>query len=365
MVGAPDDDFAGIGTGSAFVYSGADGRPLHTLRGGSVWDRFGSSVAGLHGDVDGDGWHDFAIGVPQRENGYREAGAVALYSGRTGALIRRAPGRARDAFFGTQLVAMGDVNADGVPDFAASGVLNESNLVGFKGYAQIRSGATNSALATMEYEQLGEGFGMSLGAADITGDGYLDLIVAAPLASYFGSTGVTVGLVRAYSGPSGRFLAEMAGEADGDRFGTSITSLRQDLNGDGMNEVLIGAPGGGPLNAGRIQSRSGPRLAQLDLPTPVAGTTATLSMTQGIPFSQYKIEASLTGPGNAAPAGSPGLDLALPLTPVGTLTVDATGSGQMPVVIPSSAAGLPVWLQGWVASASPSAASRLLALSIQ
>jgi large repetitive protein len=359
IVGAPDDDFSGIGTGSVFVYSGADGRALHTLRGAKVWDRFGSAVCSI-GDLDFDGRPDFAVGVPLRESGFKEAGAVELYSGRTGGLLLRVAGRSRDAFFGSRIVAMQDVTGDGVPDFAASGVLNANNFEGYDGYAEIRSGADGSLIASVESDVVGEGFGMSLAAADVSGDGLLDLIVGAPLASYFGGAGFSAGALRVYSGPSGRFLIELKGNGDGQRFGEAIAPLHQDLDGDGMQEFLVGAPGGGALEEGLVTTRRGPALSALEVQNAVAGGIATLTISGGISFSSYRVEVSLAGPGNAAPAGSPGLDLANPLIYVGQVNVGASGDGQVNLNIPSGTSGLQVWMQAWVASEVPVAATRLI-----
>lgn len=364
IVGAPDDDFAGIGTGSAFVFSGSDGRALHTLRGSKTWDRFGNAVCSL-GDVDLDGRPDFLVGAPRRENGYKEAGAVEMYSGRTGALMLRVPGRARDAFFGTHVVSMGDVTGDLIPDFAASGVENANNFEGYDGYAEIRNGADGSLIASMEASVLGEGFGMSLAAVDITGDGMRDLIVGAPLASYFGGAGLGAGALRAYSGPSGRFLIEWKGSGNEHRFGESVTSLGRDLDGDGMEELVVGSPGGGTSGEGVVVSRRGPALAGLDIQNAVAGGLASLQIESGIPFATYRIEVSLTGPGNAAPVGSPGLDLAAPLTHVGDASVNGNGDGQANLKVPAGTTGLAVWMQGWVASPSPTAATRLAQFVIQ
>lgn len=364
IVGAPDDDFAGIGTGSIFVFSGADGNALHTLRGAKAWDRFGYAVCSV-GDVDFDGRPEFLVGVPRRENGYKEAGAVEMYSGRTGAMLMRVPGRERDAFYGANVVAMGDVTGDLIPDFAASGVENANNFEGYDGYAEIRNGADGSLIASMEASALGEGFGMSLAAVDITGDGLRDLIVGAPLASYFGGAGVGAGALRAYSGPSGRFLIEWKGDGGEHRFGDSITSLGRDLDGDGMEEFVVGAPGGGLDGEGVVVSRRGPALASMAVQNAVAGGIANLQISSGIPFATYRIEVSLSGPGNAAPIGSPGLDLSAPLLYVGNATVNGNGDGQVNLNVPAGTTGLAVWMQGWVASLAPTAATRLAQFVIQ
>ena len=364
LIGAPDDDFAGIGTGSAFVYSGNDGTPLHTLRGSKAWDRFGAAVCSL-GAIDFDGRPDFLVGVPRRENGYKEAGAVEMYSGRTGALMMRVPGRARDSFYGTRIVGMGDVTGDLIPDFAASGVVNANNFEGYDGYAEIRDGSDGSLIASMDSSALGEGFGMSLAAVDITGDGLRDLIVGAPLASYFGGAGVGAGALRAYSGPSGRFLIEWKGRGDEHRFGDSITSLGRDLDGDGMEEFVVGSPGAGTGGEGAVVSRRGPALAELVIQNAVAGGLASLQIDSGIPFATYRIEVSLSGPGNAAPVGSPGLDLAAPLLHVGNAPVNGNGDGQVNLNVPAGTTGIAIWMQGWVASPAPTAATRLAHFVIQ
>jgi hypothetical protein len=155
-------------------------------------------------------------------------------------------------------------------------------------------------------------------------------------------------------------LIELKGNSAGQRFGESIAPLHQDLDGDGMDEFLVGAPGGGSLEEGLVTTRSGPALSALQVQNAVAGGIATLTLSDGIPFSTYRVEVSLEGPGNAAPVGSPGLDLADPLIYVGQLDVSASGDGQVNLNIPSGASGLQVWMQAWVASQTPVAATRLI-----
>ena len=91
LVAAPGDidadgyeDFAlGIafaGPGSARIYSGASGGLLRTLTGETSDDRFGSAIAGL-GDLNRDGFADFAIGAYGNDEGGTDAGKVYVYSG--------------------------------------------------------------------------------------------------------------------------------------------------------------------------------------------------------------------------------------------------------------------------------------------
>lgn len=69
------------------------------------------------GDVDGDGVTDFLIGSSQSPVNGPRSGQIDCYSGRTLQLIFRVAGRAYEEL-GTACAVLGDVNGDGIPDFA-------------------------------------------------------------------------------------------------------------------------------------------------------------------------------------------------------------------------------------------------------
>ncbi len=71
---------------------------------------------------------------------------------------------------------------------------------------------------------------------DINGDGFNDIIIGAPA-----SDNIT-GKVYIYYGPSVASPVIVNGETENDKFGTSV-SIAGDVNGDGYDDVLIGAPG--------------------------------------------------------------------------------------------------------------------------
>jgi FG-GAP repeat len=83
------------------------------------------------------------------------------------------------------------------------------------------------------------------GGADLSGDGIPDIVVGAPQ----DGTGTTSdGVVRIYSGADGALLHTVSGQAGGsDQLGYSV-AVAGDLSGDGIADVLIGAPSGSGPN---------------------------------------------------------------------------------------------------------------------
>ena len=105
---------------------------LREYPGGSFW---GDVVASL-GDVDADGHDDFAVG-----HWNVGSGAVHIFSGATGALLRILEGSAPDDRFGRALAALGDLNGDGFADFAVAASGNDDGGVD-SGKVYVYSGGT-------------------------------------------------------------------------------------------------------------------------------------------------------------------------------------------------------------------------------
>lgn len=107
---------SGLGVGAGTVRSWADGcAPRVTIASpAGSGDDFGRGLAAI-GDINGDGWTDFAIGAPEDSEGGPHAGAVYLFSGFDGSLIRKIVGD-ESSLAGWSLAPAGDVNGDGVPD---------------------------------------------------------------------------------------------------------------------------------------------------------------------------------------------------------------------------------------------------------
>src|SRR5688572_28642557 len=77
--------------------------------------RFGS-VVGSAGDLDADGFPDFAVGAPEDDSSAGDAGLVRVFSGFDGALLFARSGTAFGERFGAALAPAGDTDADGHAD---------------------------------------------------------------------------------------------------------------------------------------------------------------------------------------------------------------------------------------------------------
>ena len=106
----------GPSTGRGYVFSGADGKPLHVLTGEAAGDGFGVGVADA-GDVDRDGRADLVIGAWQHASKAISGGKIYVYSGKDGRLLRTLTGRIPGETLGFDTTNLGDVDGDGAPDY--------------------------------------------------------------------------------------------------------------------------------------------------------------------------------------------------------------------------------------------------------
>lgn len=256
IVGSPRDSTNGPAAGAVEVIGGtsidcpprfAPPRHLHRLLGNEPGDNFGVAVCALD-DLDGDGCAEIAVGAPMLSSSMKgnplARGYVRIASGRTGRLLGQEWGVTTGGLFGFAVAAGGDVNGDGCADL----VIGEPRFHGASGphcgRVVVLSGAhLSSRPAVRRLELRGEVAGETMGHAviggvDFDGDGRTDIAAGAHHAE---GEGTERGRLQVISGRDGSTLLRWAGEIDGALFSYSLAPVG-DLDGDGADEVLVGAP---------------------------------------------------------------------------------------------------------------------------
>jgi hypothetical protein len=224
--------------------------------GTSSGDRSGQAVAMLD-DIDADGDDELMIGAYASNYAATDSGVVSLFRGgadvagnftQTSAYITLGGPATANVFTGWQVEQVGDVNDDGVADWAASASgtpgLSGTVMSGTAAGGTYTAGAsTTGILANLAAAGAGAGFADDI---DITGDGVSDLVSLA-----FSTTGGSI-----FEGGSSFGGALAAASADTVISGTVLTAFSNatsyyghpianagDNNGDGYEDLLVGADG--------------------------------------------------------------------------------------------------------------------------
>ncbi len=234
-VGAPASDLAGTECGAVYLYSGRTGALLRLLL-GAPGDDLGTSVASA-GDVDGDGFGDVLVGAPQLDMFIAKSGKgyARVYSGLTGKVLRTHVGLDKADGFGTVVANVGDLDGDGMGDFAVSAPIPLLD------YVRAFSGRTGGLLQFHISPFAGTFYGTALlGLGDFDGDGLGDYAIGDP---YDWWSGWEDSYYWIHSGATGEVLLQLSGSSPNDRFASSLASPG-DLRGDGKPDLWIGSWGG-------------------------------------------------------------------------------------------------------------------------
>jgi Ca2+-binding RTX toxin-like protein len=252
------------GFSSSINFEDLDGSNGFQTTGTTSYGEFGKSVSNA-GDINGDGIDDVIIGAPNSNNYYGETfvlfgnsnGFDAVFDSQSldGTNGFRIEGSDDNRNSGAAVSNIGDFNGDGFDDIIITKADEDSPAEAFVIYGK-KTGFDD----TIELESLDEvsglritGFGynedgLSIGnAGDVNGDGIDDIIIGnseyndGAGASYviFGDNNIDATFdIEDLDGSNG---FRIDGVNEDDRSGSSV-STAGDINGDGFDDIIIGAP---------------------------------------------------------------------------------------------------------------------------
>lgn len=236
-------------------------------------DVFGSAVAAI-GDLNGDGTDDLAVGAPTSSSPpggavwilFRAPDGTVASEARIDSMTPWLPIGAGDDF-GRSLAMLGDLDGDGHPELAVGAPnLGPGSLFGPGAVFVLSLSPSGTVLHVKELaEGLSNiplpatftGFGYALAAIDdLNGDGLPELAVTDTVG--VNSTPV-IWLLQLQSDGSALGAtplspddAVFAGQIEsGDHFGQALAAI-SDIDGDGWDELAIGAPGAGATQKGAV-----------------------------------------------------------------------------------------------------------------
>ncbi len=254
VVGAPK-----LGPGRVVAYSTLTGRKLWSMTGRNSGDNFGLALQVLP-DLDGDGISEVAVGAPGLSQG-----VVSILRGSSGMRIVDLETPPDSMGFGRSIALTYDVDGGGNPDLLVGAPRSNTGAGNESGAVFVSSLDSGAVLARIDGSEPGGHLGMSVSSpGDLNADGIQDFVASSPRAQV--GSELEAGSVTAYSGVMGEgMLWRVSGETGREYFGLSLDSS-PDIDGDGVSEVLLGAPGfdrGSRMDAGRVLVLSGESGAQI------------------------------------------------------------------------------------------------------
>ena len=225
--------------GRVELFDGATFAGIGSVQKGIFGERMGESMAPV-GDLDGDGYGELLVGAPSNDVPVTDAGAAYLVSPKLGTILHDFSGTQSGEAHGMSVASAGDLDGDGLDELLVGSPTHDGPGGEDAGRVVLYRGSDLTAWRTFRGVGEGERLGAALGAgADLDGDGVGDLVLGAP--GWAAPGGGALGRAVAYSGATGELLGEYPGTTPGSLAGSAL-ALLPDLDGDGVGELALGAP---------------------------------------------------------------------------------------------------------------------------
>jgi hypothetical protein len=216
--------------GRAAVYSQALASELWSWTGTVAQEDVGYSVSRA-GDVNGDGLADFLVLN-------RGGNAAFLIAGGSYATIRSHPLTSPNVNFGAFVNLVGDLDADGIADYAV-GSPGDSTWAPGMGAVQVFSASTGNLITTITGQSENAKMGtLATAVGDVDLDGIVDIAVRAEKTNHSAGN-VPYNAVLVLSGANGELRYRLVGSTTAKGYGASLDG-GGDINNDGVPDLLLG-----------------------------------------------------------------------------------------------------------------------------